>query len=122
MLPPAALAMEECEAVTRLRAAGAGCLGKCTTTEFALSDPASTANPHDTRRTPGGSSSGSAAGVAAGMMHLALGTQTGGSTIRPAAYCGVVALKATHGRVPSDVGVLTLSPSLDHVTAFACSL
>jgi Asp-tRNA(Asn)/Glu-tRNA(Gln) amidotransferase A subunit family amidase len=106
------------EAVARLRGAGAVILGKTVTTEFANMHPGKTANPHDPRRTPGGSSSGSAAGVAAGMMPLATGSQTNGSVIRPAAFCGVVGFKPTHGLIPLD-GVLQLSWTLDHGGVFA---
>jgi Asp-tRNA(Asn)/Glu-tRNA(Gln) amidotransferase A subunit family amidase len=98
--------------VERLRAAGAVILGKTATTEFATWTPAATRNPHALDRTPGGSSSGSAAAVADGMVPLALGTQTVGSTIRPAAFCGVAALKPTHGAARLD-GVLLHSPQLD---------
>lgn len=86
--------------VARLRAAGALMLGKTVTTEFALFTPGPTRNPHDRERTPGGSSSGSAAAVAAGLLPLALATQTAGSTIRPASFCGVLGAKPTFGRVP----------------------
>jgi Asp-tRNA(Asn)/Glu-tRNA(Gln) amidotransferase A subunit family amidase len=91
------------------------------TTEFAYYHPGPTRNPHDHARTPGGSSSGSAAAVAARMVPLALGTQTNGSVIRPAAFCGVFAVKPSHGLV-SRAGVLPLSRTLDHVGAFARSL
>jgi aspartyl-tRNA(Asn)/glutamyl-tRNA(Gln) amidotransferase subunit A len=104
--------------VEKLRGEGAIILGKTATTEFAFMDPAPTRNPWDLNRTPGGSSSGSAAAVAAGMARIALGTQTVGSVLRPAAYCGVFGLKATHGRV-STAGVIPLSWSLDHVGVFA---
>jgi Asp-tRNA(Asn)/Glu-tRNA(Gln) amidotransferase A subunit family amidase len=107
--------------VARLRAAGAVILGKTATTEFAFSDPAETGNPWNLRHTPGGSSSGSAAAVASRMVPLALGTQTVGSVLRPGAYCGVVAVKGTHGLVPTD-GVTPLAWSLDHVGAFARSV
>src|SRR5262245_46113249 len=86
--------------VTMLRAAGAIIVGKTVTTEFATRHPGKTRNPHNPAHTPGGSSSGSAAAVAAGMVPLALGSQTTGSTIRPASYCGVVGLKPTHGLIP----------------------
>ncbi len=89
-------------------------LGKTTTTEFAYLDPAETRNPWNLEHTPGGSSSGSAAAVAARMVPLALGSQTVGSTLRPAAYCGIVGLKPTHGRI-SCRGVVPLAWSLDHV-------
>jgi len=104
--------------VALLRAAGAVVLGKTVTTEFATYSPGKTRNPHDPERTPGGSSSGSAAAVAAGMVPLALGTQTNGSVIRPASYCGVVGYKPTHGLI-SRSGVLRLSRALDHVGVFA---
>lgn len=107
--------------VDKLRAAGAVIIGKTVTTEFAYFQPRKTRNPHDVTRTPGGSSSGSAAAVAAGMVPLAIGTQTNGSIIRPGAFCGVFALKPTHGLV-SRHGVLSLSRTLDHVGPFARSL
>ncbi|MGE0565189.1 MAG: amidase [Pseudolabrys sp.] len=107
--------------VARLRAAGAVILGKAVTTEFAFYNPGPTVNPRDPQRTPGGSSSGSAAAVAAGMAPLALGSQTNGSTIRPGAFCGVFAMKPTHGLIGRG-GVLTLSKALDHVGLFARSL
>ena len=104
--------------VAMLRAAGAVILGKTVTTEFAYFSPGKTRNPHNPEHTPGGSSSGSAAAVAAGMVPLALGSQTNGSTIRPAAYCGVIGFKPTHGLI-SRQGILTLSRTLDHVGLFA---
>ena len=107
--------------VAKLRAAGAVIIGKSVTTEFAYYHPGPTRNPHDHTRTPGGSSSGSAAAVAAHMVPLALGTQTNGSVIRPAAFCGVFAVKPGHGLV-SRAGVLALSRKLDHIGAFARSL
>jgi Asp-tRNA(Asn)/Glu-tRNA(Gln) amidotransferase A subunit family amidase len=107
--------------VQRLRAAGAVIIGKTVTTEFAYFHPGKTRNPHDVERTPGGSSSGSAAAVAAGMVPLALGSQTNGSLIRPGSFCGVYVAKPTHGLV-SRGGVLTLSRTLDHVGPFARSL
>ena len=100
--------------VARLRAAGAVILGKVTTTPFALRDPTATGNPWNPGHTPGGSSSGSASAVGARMVPLALGTQTVGSVLRPAAYCGVVGFKPTHGRI-STVGITPLAWSLDHV-------
>jgi Asp-tRNA(Asn)/Glu-tRNA(Gln) amidotransferase A subunit family amidase len=100
--------------VARLRAAGAIVLGKTTTTEFANVDPTETRNPWNPEHTPGGSSSGSAAAVGAGMAPFALGSQTVGSTLRPAAYCGIVGFKATHGRV-STTGVVALAWSFDTV-------
>lgn len=109
---------EDAASVARLRAAGAVVLGKLQTTEFAMADPAVTRNPWNPGRTPGGSSAGSAAAVAARMVPGALGSQTVGSTLRPAAFCGVVGLKPTYGRV-SRRGVLPVSWSLDHVGIFA---
>lgn len=103
--------------VARLRAAGAVILGKTVTTEFAYFKPGKTRNPHDPDRTPGGSSSGSAAAVAAMMAPGAIGTQTNGSVIRPAAFCGVVGFKPTHGLIPRT-GALLLSRALDHVGVF----
>jgi Asp-tRNA(Asn)/Glu-tRNA(Gln) amidotransferase A subunit family amidase len=105
-------------AVARLRGAGAVPLGKLVTTPFAFLDPSATRNPWNPEHTPGGSSSGPAAAVAARMVPLALGSQTVGSVLRPAAYCGVVGLKPTHGRI-SVAGVLALAESLDHVGVFA---
>jgi Asp-tRNA(Asn)/Glu-tRNA(Gln) amidotransferase A subunit family amidase len=116
-LPPEALAGEQGPAVTRLREAGALVLGKTVTTEFAYFDPGPTRNPHDIGHTPGGSSSGSAAAVAAGLTPFAFGSQTVGSVIRPAAFCGVVGVKPSHGRIPTD-GVIPLSTSVDHVGYF----
>ncbi len=101
-----------------LRAAGAVIMGKTVTTEFATRTPGKTRNPHNPAYTPGGSSSGSAAAVAAGMVPLALGSQTTGSTIRPASYCGVYGFKPTHGLIPRH-GVFQLSRTLDHVGLFA---
>lgn len=112
---------QDAAVVARLRAAGAIVLGKTVTTEFAFFHPGKTRNPHDLERTPGGSSSGSAAAVAAGMAPLAIGTQTNGSIIRPAAYCGIFGMKPSHGLV-SRAGTLTHSRALDHVGPFARSL
>ena len=108
-------------AVARLRAAGAVIVGKTVTTEFAYRDPAPTRNPWNTAHTPGGSSAGSAAALAARMVPLALGSQTVGSVLRPAAYCGVVGFKGTHGLVPVG-GVIPLAWSLDHVGVLARSV
>lgn len=113
--------MRDCTAVARLREAGAVIIGKAVTTEFAYFHPGPTRNPHDLERTPGGSSSGSAAAVAAGMVPLAIGSQTNGSMIRPAAFCGVYGVKPTHGTI-SRHGALMLSQALDHVGVFARSL
>ena len=104
--------------VARLRAAGAVVMGKTTTTELAAYEPTPTRNPHDTAHTPGGSSSGSAAAVAAGMVPVALGTQTAGSIVRPAAFCGVLGFKPTFGLV-DRTGVGAQAPSLDTVGWFA---
>ncbi|RDJ25026.1 amidase [Bosea caraganae] len=106
--------------VTALKAAGATIAGKTHTTAFAFLDPAPTRNPHDLNASPGGSSSGSAAAVAAGMVPLAIGTQTGGSVIRPAAYCGVAAIKPSYGLLPT-VGIKTFSWSLDTAGLMAAS-
>jgi Asp-tRNA(Asn)/Glu-tRNA(Gln) amidotransferase A subunit family amidase len=105
-------------AVARLRSAGAVIMGKTVTTEYAYFHPGKTRNPHDYERTPGGSSSGSAAAVAACMVPGAIGSQTNGSVIRPAAFCGVVGFKPTHGLIPRS-GALLLSRTLDHVGVFA---
>jgi Asp-tRNA(Asn)/Glu-tRNA(Gln) amidotransferase A subunit family amidase len=104
--------------VAMLRAAGAVIMGKTVTTECAAYAPGKTRNPHNPGHTPGGSSSGSAAAVAAGMVPLALGSQTNGSVIRPAAFCGVYGFKPTHGLIPR-AGILKLSRTLDHVGVFA---
>jgi len=111
----------DAEPVARLKAAGAILLGKMVTTQFAYSDPSRTRNPWNDERTPGGSSSGSAAGVAARLITVAFGSQTAGSVLRPAAYNGVVGFKPTYGRV-SKRGVLPLSWSLDHVGLLARSV
>ncbi len=114
--PPA-----DAAAVTLCREAGAVLLGKTVTTELANMFPGATRNPHNPAHTPGGSSSGSAAAVADSMLPLALGTQTAGSLIRPAAFCGVVGYKPTHNRVPK-AGVKSLSETLDTVGGFARSV
>lgn len=107
--------------VTRLRAAGAILLGKTVTTEFASFDPPPTRNPWNFERTPAGSSSGSAAAVATGMCLAAIGSQTGGSIVRPAAYCGVAGIKPTYGRV-SLAGIFPLAFHLDHPGPIARSV
>ncbi|HEV8441388.1 MAG TPA: amidase [Methylomirabilota bacterium] len=112
------VAAADATAVARLRAAGGVVLGKVTTTAFAFLDPSPTRNPWNSEHTPGGSSSGPAAAVAARMVPLALGSQTVGSVLRPAAYCGVIGFKPTHGRI-STAGVVPLAWSLDHVGIFA---
>ncbi|MGH8703224.1 MAG: amidase [Burkholderiales bacterium] len=104
--------------VARLRAAGAVIMGKTVTTELATYAPGKTRNPHHPEHTPGGSSSGSAAAVACGMVPVAVGSQTNGSVIRPAAYCGVYGFKPTHGLI-SRHGVLKLSRTLDQIGVFA---
>ena len=112
---------QDAACVKRLRHAGAVILGKTETTEFAHAHPTRTTNPHDAKHSPGGSSSGSAAAVADYMVATALGTQTGGSTIRPAAFCGVYALKPSHGLI--DVaGLKPLAHSLDTIGLFARSV
>jgi Asp-tRNA(Asn)/Glu-tRNA(Gln) amidotransferase A subunit family amidase len=105
----------------KLRAGGALIMGKTVTTELAYFSANQTRNPHDPGRTPGGSSSGSAAAVAAGMVPLAVGTQTAGSVIRPASFCGVFGYKPTHGLIPRT-GVLGQAPELDTVGTFAQTL
>ena len=111
----------DAEVVTRLKAAGAIILGKTVTTEFAFMAPGRTRNPHDPSCTPGGSSSGSAAAVAAAMVPVALTTQTGGSTIRPAAFCGVIGYKPAFNRYPT-AGLKYLAPSLDTIGLHARDL
>jgi Asp-tRNA(Asn)/Glu-tRNA(Gln) amidotransferase A subunit family amidase len=115
------VARRDATVVARLRAAGAVVMGKTVTTELATYAPGGTRNPHDPEHTPGGSSSGSAAAVAAGMVPVALGSQTNGSIIRPASFCGVFGFKPSFGLVPRG-GVLTLSRALDHVGVFGRSL
>lgn len=108
----------DCEAVARLTAAGAVVMGTTASTEYAMAREAPTGNPYGLDRSPGASSSGSAAAVAARMVDLALGSQTIGSGIRPAAYCGVLGLKPTHGAI-SLSGAMPLSSRLDHAVLFA---
>src|SRR5882757_5814847 len=107
--------------VAMLKAAGATVAGKTTTTAFAANDPTATLDPHNHGHTPGGSSSGSAAAVGAGMIPLALGTQTGGSVIRPASFCGVAAIKPSFRLLPT-VGVKCYSWTLDTVGLFAAAV
>jgi Asp-tRNA(Asn)/Glu-tRNA(Gln) amidotransferase A subunit family amidase len=116
-LPPEALQGPEAASVTALRQAGALVLGKTVSTEFAYFAPGPTRNPWNPEHTPGGSSSGSAAAVGAGLATLALGTQTIGSILRPAAFCGVVGFKPSYERISRE-GVIPLAPSLDHVGFF----
>ncbi|MGE3314293.1 MAG: amidase [Planctomycetaceae bacterium] len=112
---------QDAPVVARLRAAGAVILGKTVTTQFASFDPPPTRNPWNFDRTPGGSSSGSAAAVAVGMCLGALGSQTGGSITRPASYCGVMGCKPSYGRVTLE-GIVPLAPSLDHPGPMAKSV
>lgn len=121
LVPAELLTGEEGPLIRNLRQLGAIPLGKTQTAEFAYLAPAPTRNPHDLDRTPGGSSSGSAAAVACGLCPLAIGTQTVGSTIRPAAYCGIVGFKPSFGRLPTE-GIIPLSPSLDTVGLFTRDL
>jgi len=116
-VPPERLRGPQARTVTELKAAGALVLGKTVTTEFAYFAPGPTRNPHHPEHTPGGSSSGSAAAVGAQICPVALGTQTIGSVIRPAAFCGVVGYKPSYERISCE-GVIPLSPSLDHVGFF----
>jgi Asp-tRNA(Asn)/Glu-tRNA(Gln) amidotransferase A subunit family amidase len=112
---------EDAALVGLLRAAGAVILGKTVTTELAVYAPNKTRNPHHQEHTPGGSSSGSAAAVADGMVPLAIGTQTNGSVIRPASFCGVYGFKPSHGLIPRT-GVLAQSPPLDTIGVMAADL
>ncbi|HLB50375.1 MAG TPA: amidase [Anaerolineales bacterium] len=116
-LPPDLFQGSEAESVTALKDAGALVMGKTVTTEFAYFGPGPTRNPHNPEHTPGGSSSGSAAAVGAGLCPLTLGTQTIGSIVRPASFCGVVGYKPSFDRI-SKTGVMPLAPSLDHVGVF----
>lgn len=116
-----AVARQDAEVVARLRSQGALILGKTATCPFASFDPAPTRHPAFSEKTPGGSSAGSAAAVAAGHCPLALGSQTGGSILRPAAYCGIVGFKPTHGLIPTQ-GVVPLAPTLDHVGLLSSTL
>lgn len=112
------ISRRDCTVVERLRQAGAVLVGKTVTTAYASFDPPPTRNPWNLQRTPGGSSSGSAAAVACGMCLGALASQTGGSITRPAAFCGVAGLKPTYGRINLE-GVVPLAPSMDHVGVMA---
>lgn len=116
-VPPHLFGGSEAAVVRSFREHGAIIAGKTVSTEFVMSAPGPTRNPHDLEHTPGGSSSGSAAAVAAGLCPVAVGTQTNGSVIRPAAFCGIVGFKPTYDRIPTD-GLVTLSPSADHVGLF----
>jgi Asp-tRNA(Asn)/Glu-tRNA(Gln) amidotransferase A subunit family amidase len=112
---------EDAAVVARLKAAGAIILGKTVTTEFATAAAGPTRNPHNLEHTPGGSSSGSAAAVADGMVPIAIGSQTMGSILRPAAYCGIFGFKPSFG-VMSRYGMMPVSTDLDHVGLFARDL
>ena len=112
---------QNAEIIELLISAGAIVMGKTATAELAYLGPAKTTNPHDYSRTPGGSSSGSAASVASFMAPLSVGSQTGGSIIRPASYCGVVGYKPTYGLISRN-GVLKTSEKLDHVGVFGRSV
>ena len=114
-------ASQDSEVVNLLKVAGAIIMGKTETTELAYFHPGKTTNPHDYKRTPGGSSSGSAAAVAAHMAPLSIGSQTNGSTIRPASYCGVVGYKPSYGLI-SRYGILKQSDKLDQVGIFGKSV
>ncbi|MFH0866019.1 MAG: amidase [Bacteroidota bacterium] len=116
-LPAELFEGKEASCVTRLKNAGAIILGKTVTTEFAYFEPGPTKNPNNINYTPGGSSSGSAAAVAAGFAPFAFGTQTIGSVIRPAAYCGIIGFKPSYGRIATD-GVIPFSESADHIGFF----
>jgi Asp-tRNA(Asn)/Glu-tRNA(Gln) amidotransferase A subunit family amidase len=112
---------ETADVVVRVERAGALMLGKTVTTEAAFMVPAKTTNPWNSRHTPGGSSSGSAAAVAAGFVPAAIGTQTNGSVVRPAAFCGIVGYKPSQGML-SARGIMPFSPSLDQPGVFARSV
>lgn len=116
-LPPDVFTGNEGEVVKTLKKAGSLILGKTVTTEFAYFAPGPTRNPHNLNFTPGGSSSGSASAVSAGLTPLAIGTQTIGSIIRPAAFCGVVGFKPSQSRIPVD-GIVHLAPSIDQIGFF----
>lgn len=116
-LPAELFAGPEAACVSSLRNAGALIVGKTITAEFAYVEPGPTRNPHNLQHTPGGSSNGSAAAVAAGFCPVALGTQTSGSVIRPAAFCGIVGFKPSYGRIPAS-GLVLCAPSLDTVGFF----
>lgn len=120
-LPPELFGGPEASVVSLLKQQGALIFGKTVATEFAFAEPGPTRNPWNTEHTPGGSSSGSAAAVAAGFVPLALGTQTIGSVARPASFCGVVGYKPTYGRIPID-GCVPFSPAVDHVGFFTADV
>ena len=120
-LPSELFSGKQSSVVTSLLNSGATFIAKTVTAEFAISDPGETRNPRNLEHTPGGSSSGSGASVAAGFCDIALGTQTCGSVIRPAGYCGVIGYKPSFGRISRD-GVLLFSKSMDHVGIIAKNL
>lgn len=120
-LPSKIFQGKEAKVVSKLKQAGALIMGKTVTTEFAYFHPGATCNPHNFDHTPGGSSSGSAAAVAAGFCPLALGTQTIGSISRPAAFCGIIGFKPSYGRISTD-GVIPFSRSADHIGFFTQDL
>ena len=113
--------LNDCTVVSKLKQAGAVIMGKTVTCELAYYSPGKTKNPHDLNRTPGGSSSGSAAAVASHMVPLAVGSQTNGSVIRPASYCGVVGYKPTRGLISRHL-VLQASRKLDQIGVFSNSV
>jgi len=115
------LIWNDCTVVSKLKQAGAVIMGKTVTAELAYFSPGKTKNPHDTTRTPGGSSSGSAAAVATNMVPLAVGSQTNGSVIRPASFCGVVGYKPSKGYISRHL-VLQVSRTLDQVGIFSNSI
>lgn len=117
LLPEEIFEGQEARCVSLLKKAGALIAGKTITTEFAYFEPGPTRNPHNPNHTPGGSSSGSAAGVASGFFPLAIGTQTIGSVIRPAAFCGIIGFKPSFNRIPTE-GLIYFSRSADHVGLF----
>lgn len=120
-LPPEVFHGPEASCIRKLREAGALILGLTVAAEFAYFEPGTTRNPHNPEHTPGGSSSGSAAAVAAGYCQLALGTQTSCSIVRPAAFCGVIGFKATYGRIATD-GLIFCAPTLDTLGYFTQDL
>ena len=120
-IPPEEFKGKEAKIVSQLKEAGAIILGKTVTTEFAYFTPGKTVNPHNPLHTPGGSSSGSAAAVAAGICPLAFGTQTIGSISRPASYCGVIGFKPSQGRLSTE-GIFLFAPSIDQAGYFTNDL
>jgi Asp-tRNA(Asn)/Glu-tRNA(Gln) amidotransferase A subunit family amidase len=121
LLPAEVITGEEAECVTQLKEAGALVFGKTVTTEFAYFGPGPTRNPYNPEHTPGGSSSGSAAAVAVGLVPFAFGTQTIGSITRPASFCGVVGYKPSYDRI-SKAGVIPLASSVDHIGFFTADV